>query len=57
MFEHAYDNNTIANMQLRGHTAAWLDHGSDLQIVRRLANGTFEAGGESRQRDSGGFAV
>jgi len=57
MFEHAFDNATIADMKARGHTPAWLDHGSDLQIVRRLSNGTFEAASESRQQDSGAFAV
>lgn len=57
MFEHAYDNSTIAYLKSKGHEVAWLDHGSDLQVVRRLPNGTFEAAGESRQRDSGGFVV
>jgi len=57
MFEHAYDNSTIAYLKSKGHEAAWLDHGSDLQIVRELPNGTFEAASETRQQDSGGFVV
>ncbi|OIW30195.1 gamma-glutamyltransferase [Coniochaeta ligniaria NRRL 30616] len=57
MFEHTYSNATIAFLQGRGHAVSWLDHGSDLQIIRRLPNGTFEAASENRQHDSGGFAV
>ncbi len=57
MFEHVYDNRTIGSMLGKGHIPAWLDHGSDLQIIRRLSNGTFEAASESRQHDSGAFTV
>jgi gamma-glutamyltranspeptidase/glutathione hydrolase len=56
-FEHAFDNSTIAYLKSKGHQIAWLEHGSDLQIVRRLSNGTFEAASETRQYESGGFAV
>ncbi|KAF2105154.1 gamma-glutamyltranspeptidase [Lophiotrema nucula] len=57
MFEHAFDNLTIDYLRIKGHHIGWLDHGSDLQIIRRLPNGTFEAASEIRQHDSGGFAV
>ena len=56
-FEYDFNNETRASMIERGHKSGWLDHGSDLQVVRRLPNGTFEAAGEPRQHDSGGFAV
>ncbi|KAJ4024687.1 hypothetical protein NW766_000927 [Fusarium irregulare] len=56
-FEYDFNNETRASMIEKGHKAGWLDHGSDLQAVRRLPNGTFEAAGEPRQHDSGGFAV
>ncbi|KAK8071579.1 gamma-glutamyltransferase [Apiospora saccharicola] len=56
-YEWEYDNSTVAFMEERGHITAWLQDGSSVQAVRRLPNGTFEAAGESRQRDLGGFAV
>ncbi|KAK7985830.1 hypothetical protein PG988_003452, partial [Apiospora saccharicola] len=52
-YEWEYDNSTVAFMEERGHITAWLQDGSSVQAVRRLPNGTFEAAGESRQRDSG----
>lgn len=56
-YEWEYDNSTVAFMEERGHITAWLQDGSSVQAVRRLPNGTFEAAGEPRQKDSGGFAV
>ncbi|KAK8123201.1 Gamma-glutamyltranspeptidase [Apiospora sp. TS-2023a] len=56
-YEWEYGNSTVAFMEERGHITAWLQDGSSVQAVRRLPNGTFEAAGEPRQRDSGGFAV
>lgn len=44
-------------MEGKGHITGWLQNGSSIQAVRRLPNGTFEAAGEPRQQDSGGFAL
>ncbi|KAK0947476.1 hypothetical protein LTR29_001084 [Friedmanniomyces endolithicus] len=59
LFEWAYDNGTVAFMRERGHNVSWItDLGlSSAQSIRRLDNGTFEAAGEPRQANSGGFAV
>jgi len=57
-FEYAYDNTTVAFMKERGHNVTWVPPGqSTVQALRRLANGTFEAAGEPRQKNSGGFAI
>lgn len=56
--EYAYDNQTVAFMKGRGHNVTWVAPGqSTAQGLRRMPNGTFEAGGEPRQHASGGFAV
>ncbi|OJJ36914.1 hypothetical protein ASPWEDRAFT_38574 [Aspergillus wentii DTO 134E9] len=57
-FEYAYDNATVAFMKARGHNVTWLAPGqSTAQAIRVLPNGTFDAAGEPRQLNSGGFAV
>ncbi|KAJ9645076.1 hypothetical protein H2201_001130 [Coniosporium apollinis] len=57
-FEYAYDNGTTAFMRERGHNVTWIASAlSSAQALRRLGNGTFEAAGEPRQFNSGGFAV
>ncbi|KAK3677525.1 hypothetical protein LTR78_002375 [Recurvomyces mirabilis] len=57
-FEWAYDNETVSFMKARGHNVTWIAPGqSTAQSLRRLENGTFEAAGEPRQLNSGGFAV
>ncbi|KAL3475211.1 gamma-glutamyltranspeptidase [Aspergillus californicus] len=57
-FEYAYDNATVASMKARGHNVTWMAPGtSTAQAIRVLSNGTFDAAGEPRQLDSGGFAV
>ncbi|KAL9126562.1 MAG: hypothetical protein Q9217_004406 [Psora testacea] len=57
-FEYPYDNQTTAFMSSLGHNVSWVAPGqSTAQGLRRLVNGTFEAAGEPRQKDSGGFAV
>jgi gamma-glutamyltranspeptidase / glutathione hydrolase len=57
-FEYAYNNDTVAFMRARGHNVTWVAPGqSGAQGLRRLPNGTFEAAGEPRQRNSGGFAI
>lgn len=53
-----YDNDTVAFMKGRGHDVRWVPPGySSAQAVRRLWNGSWEAAGEARQRDSAGLVV
>ncbi|OTA94956.1 hypothetical protein M434DRAFT_70328 [Hypoxylon sp. CO27-5] len=57
-FEYAYDNSTVAYMKSLGYNVTWVAPGqSTAQGLRLLPNGTFEAAGEPRQINSGGFAV
>ncbi|KAG8405091.1 hypothetical protein J3459_022230 [Metarhizium acridum] len=57
-FEYTYNNRTVAYMKSLGYNATWVAPGqSTAQGLRLLPNGTFEAAGEPRQRNSGGFAV
>ncbi|GLA89218.1 hypothetical protein AtubIFM56815_003690 [Aspergillus tubingensis] len=57
-FEYDYDNETVSFMEARGHNVTWVGPGeSTAQAIRVLPNGTFDAAGEPRQADSGGFAV
>ncbi|PNY21216.1 Gamma-glutamyltranspeptidase 1 [Tolypocladium capitatum] len=57
-FEYAYDNSTVAFMKALGHNVTRVAPGqSTAQGLRLLPNGTFEAAGEPRQKNSGGFAV
>ena len=57
-FEYAYNNETVAFMKSLGHNVTWVAPGqSTAQGLARLANGTFAAAGEPRQRASGGFTV
>lgn len=57
-FEYAYDNSTVAFLKERGHNVTWTaPGGSTAQSLRLFRNGTFEAAGEPRQLNSGGFAV
>ncbi|RYP33968.1 hypothetical protein DL767_004489 [Monosporascus sp. MG133] len=56
--EWAYDNGTAAYLSSLGHNVTWTQPGSSTaQGLRLLPNGTFEAAGEPRQKNSGGFAV
>ncbi|RYO86029.1 hypothetical protein DL766_009984 [Monosporascus sp. MC13-8B] len=56
--EWAYDNGTAAYLSSLGHNVTWTKPGSSTaQGLRLLPNGTFEAAGEPRQKNSGGFAV
>jgi len=58
LFEYDYNNATVAFMKERGHNVSWDFPGlSAVQAIRVLPNGTFEAAGEPRQKNSGGFAV
>ena len=57
-FEYAYNNSTVAYMKGLGHNVTWIAPGqSAAQALRLLPNGTFEAAGEPRQLNSGGYAV
>jgi len=57
-FEYAYDNSTVAFLKSLGHGVMWTAPGSSTaQALRRLQNGTFEAAGEPRQLNSGGYAI
>jgi len=53
-----YNNATVAFMNDRGHKVVWVPQGySSAQAIRWLWNGTWEAVGEPRQLDSGGFVI
>jgi len=57
-FEYAFNNGTTAFLKQLGANVTWVAPGqSTAQGLRRLPNGTFEAAGEPRQKNSGGFAV
>ncbi|GJC91003.1 glutathione hydrolase proenzyme [Colletotrichum liriopes] len=57
-FEYSYDNATTSYLTTLGTNVTWVaPGGSTAQGVRLLPNGTFEAAGEPRQKNSGGFAV
>ncbi|KAF2097654.1 gamma-glutamyltransferase [Rhizodiscina lignyota] len=59
MFEYAYNNETVAYMKSLGHNVTWMTPfgTSSAQCIRRHPNGTFEAAGEPRQINSGGYAI
>jgi len=57
-FEYAFDNSTTAFLKEVGANVTWsAPGGSTAQGLRRLGNGTFEAAGEPRQKNSGGFVL
>jgi gamma-glutamyltranspeptidase/glutathione hydrolase len=56
--QRGFDNATVESMKSRGHNVTWVPEGqSSAQGIRRLGNGTFEAAGEPRQRNSAGYTV
>lgn len=56
--EYSYNNATMDFMAGRKHNVTWIPKAlSSVQALRLLTNGTFEASGEPRQKNSGGFAV
>lgn len=58
VFEETFDNRTTDYMRRRGHNVTWTNQVlSSVQGIRRLENGTFEAAGEPRQKNSGGFSL
>ena len=57
-FEYDYDNGTTSFLRALGHNVTWIAPGqSTAQGLRRLWNGTFEAAGEPRQKNSAGYVV
>jgi gamma-glutamyltranspeptidase/glutathione hydrolase len=57
-FEYGFDNGTTAFLKGLGSNVTWVAPGqSAAQGLRLLGNGSFEAAGEPRQKNSGGFAV
>lgn len=57
-FEYAYNNETVAYMKSLGCNVTWVAPGeSTAQGIRITPNGTFEAAGEPRQLNSGGYAI
>jgi len=56
-FEPTFDNATVAFMASLGHNITFLVRQSDIEALRRLPNGTFEAGGDPSLLNSGGFAA
>jgi gamma-glutamyltranspeptidase/glutathione hydrolase len=57
-FEYGFDNGTTAYLKGLGANVTWVAPGqSTAQGLRRLGDGRFEAAGEPRQRNSGGFVV
>ncbi|KAK3989878.1 gamma-glutamyltranspeptidase [Cladorrhinum sp. PSN332] len=56
--EEGYDPAIYESLKAKGHNVSWVAPGqSAVQGLMRLWNGTFEAAGETRQLNSGGFAV
>ncbi|KAH8821308.1 gamma-glutamyltranspeptidase [Xylogone sp. PMI_703] len=57
-FEWSFDNETVRELQRKGHGVEWVgENQSAVQGVKMHWNGTFEAAGEPRQRNSAGVAV
>lgn len=57
-FEWEYDNNTVDFMKERGHNVTWVPPVySSAQALKISPNGSFEAAGEPRQKDSAGLTI
>ncbi|KIL93080.1 gamma-glutamyltransferase [Fusarium avenaceum] len=57
-FEYTFDNSTVAYLKEVGNNVTWVAPGqSTAQALRRLTDGRFEAAGEPRQANSGGFST
>lgn len=58
VLEFGFDKSSAEFMKGRGHNVTWISSAqSSAQGIRRLSNGTFEAAGEPRQKNSGGLAI
>ena len=53
-FEYAYDNATTEFMGQRGHNLTWSSRSSEVQSLRRLPGGVFEAAAEPSLADAAG---
>ncbi|KAM0445415.1 hypothetical protein ACHAQK_001621 [Fusarium lateritium] len=57
-FEYKFDNSTVAYLKEIGNNVTWVAPGqSTAHALRRLTDGSFEAAGEPRQANSGGFST
>lgn len=57
-FEYSFDNSTVAYMKEIGCNITWVAPGqSSAQALRRLPDGSFDAAGEPRQVNSGGYST
>ncbi len=57
-FEWEYDNSTVKFMKERGHNVTWVPPVySSAQALKISPNGSFEAAGEPRQKDSAGLTI
>jgi gamma-glutamyltranspeptidase/glutathione hydrolase len=57
-FEYTFDNGTVASMVEKGHNVTWVRPGwSAVQGIRVRWDGSFEAVGETRQKNSGGLSL
>ncbi|RYP66301.1 hypothetical protein DL771_007883 [Monosporascus sp. 5C6A] len=58
LFEYIFDNSTVASMADKGHDVAWMPVGmSAVQGIRVESDGTFDAVGETRQKNSAGLTL
>ncbi|KAK4166112.1 gamma-glutamyltranspeptidase [Cladorrhinum sp. PSN259] len=56
--EEGYDPSIYESLKSKGHNVSWVAPGqSAVQGLLRLWNGTFVAAGETRQLNSGGYAI
>ncbi|RFU24183.1 hypothetical protein B7463_g12156, partial [Scytalidium lignicola] len=57
-FEWSFDNATVRQMQSKGHAVEWVgENQSAVQGLKMHGNGTFEAAGDPRQKNSAGVCV
>jgi gamma-glutamyltranspeptidase/glutathione hydrolase len=58
MLEDGFDNSTAESLAGKGHEVQWMAPGtSAVQGVMRLWDGRFDAVGETRQVNSGGYSI
>jgi gamma-glutamyltranspeptidase/glutathione hydrolase len=58
LVEKRFDGALAESLAARGHDVRWVDEGmSAVQGIRRLEDGRFEAAGEPRQKNSGGYTI
>lgn len=56
--EEGFDEGVVEGLKAKGHEVEWMAPGlSAVQGVMRLGDGRFEAVGETRQVNSGGYVV